>query len=218
MQVMFPYDEILSTLDYTAFALLDDACSLVVYRGDARLFAANVIRVNGRLTHSAVPESVQQVYRSPSFPFLNGKCVGVLDYSGVFHICMRDQYGDGADAVWSTSDSQLGGGRPVAQEPTGDYILQLTSEGELIIHKTKAHTDVYRYNSNPVYRCVWSSLSCHPTLSMAKNVGRTVLTSLQRTFSVDGLKRVITRFKQFITELLHEVKRIFALLRRKFQR
>lgn len=199
-QVMFPYDEILSTLDHTAFALLDHTCSLVVYRGDARLFATGVTRHNGRLIHGTVPSTVQEVYRSPAFPFLSGRCVGVLDYSGVFHICMRDQYGDGGDSVWSTSNNSFGSSQ-VQSEPDGQYMMQLTTEGELIIHQTSDH------GGGRVNHCVWSSLSCHPILYVLRDTSRALLHSIRCMISLDALKGLMRAVRKIAAALIRRVRR-----------
>ena len=101
--MVFPYDEILTTPSGRVFALIDSTCALVVYRGDVYAFAETVHRVGGQLVDDAARVGAEELYRSPGFPYLHGRCVGVLDYSGVFHICVRDQYGDGGASLWSTS-------------------------------------------------------------------------------------------------------------------
>jgi hypothetical protein len=201
---MFPYDEILASLDGGTFALLDKSCSLVVYQGDVRAFARGVSRVQAQYADPAGVEGspYRELYRSESFAFLQGKCAGVLDYNGVFHISMRDQYGDMGDSVWSTSTIHRDATAPPAD--TEDYIMELSGDGELAIRRL----------SQPVpwepvrVDCVWSSLSCSPHVAAAKRLGMSVKDILRGHFSVKGLKDLLRDGMQRIAHLLARLKSI----------
>lgn len=201
---MFPYDEILASLDGSAFALLDKSCSLVVYRGDVGAFARGVSRVQAQYADPAGVENspFRELFRSESFAFLQGKCAGVLDYNGVFHICMRDQYGDMGDSVWSTRASGWDAAVPPADGV--DFILELSGDGELAIRKLTQPTPW-----EPVrVDCVWSTLSCSPHVAAARRLGMAAKDIFRGHFSVKGLKDLMRKAIQRITLLLVRLKSI----------
>ena len=204
---MFPYDEIMTSSTGSYFALLDGSCSLVVYHGDVHEFASNVQYIHNVYTDPLTQSSPQQrqykeIYRSEQFHYLQGRCAAVLDYFGVFHICMRDSFGEVGESLWSTASTTSSSDLTADVPYNSDYNLQLCNDGTLEI--------VSIYQPSPwehvQYVCIWSTVSCNRYIASTKRILTTLQSSLKKVFSIES----IIRLKRIMRETLVVIKRVIV--------
>ena len=211
---MFPYDEIMTSSTDSYFALLDGSCSLVVYHGDVHEFASNVQYIHNVYTDPFTQSSPQQrqykeIYRSEQFHYLQGRCAAVLDYFGVFHICMRDSFGEVGESLWSTAASTSSSDLTADVPYNSDYNLQLRDDGTLEI--------VSIYQPSPwehvQYVCIWSTVSCNRYIASTQRILTALQSSFKKIFSIESiihLKRIVREtlsvIKSVVVDILFKVR------------
>ena len=172
-------------------------------------FASNVQYIHNVYTDPFTQPSPQpqqrqykEIYRSEQFHYLQGRCAAVLDYFGVFHICMRDSFGEVGESLWSTASTTSSSDLTADVPYNSDYNLQLCNDGTLEI--------VSIYQPSPwehvQYVCIWSTVSCNRYIASTKRILTTLQSSLKKVFSIES----IIRLKRIMRESLVVIKRVIV--------
>lgn len=191
MQILFPYDPIMTTSDRTTFATLDESCSFVIYQGDLDLYIRRVL-----MQESTQPVGeafdFDIVYKTEQFPSLRGNCFAGLDESGVFHIFSGHPGMTLSQSMWSTSSNT-----EYYNAFFERYSMVLSNDGVLTIYQTsrQRHPAV-------LDKCVWSSTSssCNAYVSAVRQITTKTQAILKRHFSWPKLRETFARQQQNVQQ------------------
>lgn len=187
LQILFPYDPILATADRSTFALLDETCSIVVLKGDLDAFVRNVlIHGYGMGVNGTESSDFDELYRTPSFPYLQGFCFAGLGETGVLQIFKGHPVGYNYYSVWTSARGD-GENNNKQHDAYDSYELQLSTEGTLTVYRFNRHRHHFHAHAR---QCIWSSASatCNEfTASVRTNI-KFIGLELKRFFSLPNLR------------------------------